>query len=233
MGPVVTPEGTVALICAAEPILKVEAFTPCKVTAVAPEELLPVIVTTDRAWRLVGRKLVIVGGGMTVKLATLWPVPLVVVTLMGPVVAPAGTVAVICDEEFTVGLEEAVPLKATPVTLTKFAPVMTTLLPIAPLPGLNPLITGSVVTVKSEALWAVPFGVVTEIFPDVAPEGTVAVIWVAELTVNVFRAVPLNFTLVAPVKVAPEMVKTVPPFPLAGGTPVMAGLTRAVVIAGP
>src|SRR6266849_3320683 len=117
MGPVVTPEGEVALIWVAEPTLKVEAFTPLKVTAVAPEKLLPVIATTVPALPLVGTKLVIVGAGITVKLAALWPVPLVVVTLMGPVVAPAGTEAVICDEEFTVGLEEAVPLKATPVTL--------------------------------------------------------------------------------------------------------------------
>src|SRR5258707_9277799 len=104
MGPVVTPEGAVALICVAEPTLKVEAFTPLKVTAVAPERLLPLIAITVPALPLAGRKLVIVGAGMTVKLAVLWPDPLDVVTLMGPVVALAGTEAVICDGEFTVGL---------------------------------------------------------------------------------------------------------------------------------
>src|SRR5258708_4923757 len=157
-------------------MMKVEALAPLNVTAVAPAKLLPVTITTVPALPFVGTKLVIVGAGITVKLAALTPEPLVLVTLIGPVVAPAGTVAVICDEEFTTGPAEGAPLKATAVTLTKLAPVMTTLLPIPPLLGLKPLITGIVVTVKSEALWDVRLGVVTEIFPVVAPEGTVAVI---------------------------------------------------------
>ena len=48
-------------------------------------------------------------------------------------------------------------------------------------------------TVKLVALFAVPPGVVTEIFPVTAPGGTVVVICVSELTVNVAVLVP-NFT---------------------------------------
>ncbi len=49
--------------------------------------------------------------------------------------------------------------------------------------------------VNGSALWLVPFGVVTLIRPVVAPFGTVAVIRVAEFTVN-DELLPLNFTAV-------------------------------------
>ena len=67
-----------------------------------------------------------------------------------------------------------------------------------------------------------PPGVVTEIFPVVAPAGTVAVIFVSELTVKV-AALPLNFTDVAPVRVVPVMVTEVPTAPLVGVKLVMPG----------
>ena len=51
---------------------------------------------------LVGEKLVIVEGAPTVKLVALVAVPESVVTLIGPVVAPDGTLAVICVSESTV-----------------------------------------------------------------------------------------------------------------------------------
>ncbi len=63
---------------------------------------------------------------------------------------------------------------------------------------------------------AVPPGVVTAIVPVVAPVGTVAVIWVAELTVNAVAAVPLNLTAVAPVRFEPLIVTVVPTGPLPG-----------------
>ena len=50
---------------------------------------------------------------------------------------------------------------------------------------------------KLFALVAVPLAVVTAILPVFAPAGTVATIFVAELTVN-FALVPLNVTAVAP-----------------------------------
>ena len=69
------------------------AALPLNSTAVAPLKFVPVIVTLAPTAPLVGVKLAIVGAGMTVKLAALIAVPPSVVTLTGPVVAPAGTVA--------------------------------------------------------------------------------------------------------------------------------------------
>ena len=69
------------------------APVPLKVTAVAPVKFVPLIVTLVPSGPLVGVKLVIVGAGITVKLLVLVAVPPGVVTLSGPVVAPAGTVA--------------------------------------------------------------------------------------------------------------------------------------------
>ena len=69
---------------------------PLNFTAVAPVKLAPVIITFVPTGPLVGEKLVIEGAGtVTVKLVELVPVPFAVVTLIGPVVAPVGTVAVI------------------------------------------------------------------------------------------------------------------------------------------
>ena len=67
---------------------------------------------------------------------------------------------------------------------------------------------GAAETVNEAVLVPVPAGVVTATGPVVAPVGTVAVIWVSEVTVNV-AVVPLNFTAVAPVKPLPVMVTEV------------------------
>ncbi|MCX6915689.1 MAG: hypothetical protein NT167_22030 [Verrucomicrobia bacterium] len=147
-GPVVTPAAAVAIIWLAELTLKDAAFKALKVTAVAPLKLVPLMVTTVPALPLAGVKLVMVGTVTTVKLPALWAVPLAVVTLIGPVVALAGTVAVIWADELTAGLTAETPLKVTPLTLTKFAPMMVTLLPTGPLAGVNPLMTGPVATVQ-------------------------------------------------------------------------------------
>ena len=69
---------------------KLAAFTPLNVTAVAPVKFAPVIVTLAPSAPLVGVKLAIVGA--TEKLTALFTLPPGVVTLSGPVVAPAGTV---------------------------------------------------------------------------------------------------------------------------------------------
>ena len=72
----------------------------------------------------------------TVKLVALFAgPPPVVVTCSGPVVAPVGTVAVICVAELTTYVVAAVVLNITDVVHPKFVPVMTTLAPTAPLVG--------------------------------------------------------------------------------------------------
>jgi hypothetical protein len=67
---------------------------PLNRTVVAPVKFVPLIVTVAPTAPLVGLKLVIVGGlATTVNALALVAVPPGVVTLSGPVVAPAGTVA--------------------------------------------------------------------------------------------------------------------------------------------
>jgi hypothetical protein len=87
--------------------------------------------------------------GATVKLAALVAVPPGVVTLSVPLVALAGTVAVICV------LKSTWNAAANPLSLT------VTLAPITPLAGAKLVIRGA--TVKLVALVAVPPGVVTAI----------------------------------------------------------------------
>ena len=76
--------------------MNVVALVPLNLTDVAPVRFVPVITTEAPTGPLVGAKLVIVGAPVaTVKLLALVAVPPGVVTEIGPVVAPAGTVAVI------------------------------------------------------------------------------------------------------------------------------------------
>ncbi|MBZ5544248.1 MAG: hypothetical protein LAO07_11310 [Acidobacteriia bacterium] len=162
----------------------------------------------------------------TVKLLELVAVPAGVVTLIGPVVAPLGTEAVIWVSEFTVNAAD-VPLKATEVAPVSADPEIVTLVPTDPLVGENELMLGGTVTVKLLELVAVPLGVVTLIEPVVAPLGTDVAIWVSEFTVNC-AGVPLKATLVAPVNPAPLIVTLVPTVPLVGENVLMLGGTVTV-----
>jgi hypothetical protein len=107
---------------------------------------------------------------LTVNALPLVPVPPGVVTVNGPVVAPAGTVAWITVADVTVNVA-AVPLNRTAVAPVKFAPVIVTLAPTSPLVGVKLVILGA--TVKLAALVAAPPGAVTLSGPVVAPAGTV------------------------------------------------------------
>ena len=70
------------------------AAVPLNQTVDAPVKFVPLIVTLVPTGPLAGAKLVIVGAlAVTVKLVALVAVPPAVVTLTGPVAAPAGTVA--------------------------------------------------------------------------------------------------------------------------------------------
>jgi hypothetical protein len=161
---------------------------------------------------------------LTVKVPTLVAVPAPVLTLIFPVVAPAGTMALSLVGESTVTLLDRVPLKVTPGAPVKLAPLTITIVPITPLDGVKLVIRGA--TRKLAALVAVPPGVVTAIGPLVAPAGTIAVIWPAESTVKP-ACLPLNFTAVAPVKLVP-LTTTAVPTPRSGETPVIVGATCTV-----
>ena len=111
-----------------------------------------------------------------------------------------------------------VPFNATAVAPVKFVPVMLTVVPAMPFAGEKLVIVGAGtadVTVKFEVELALPFGVVTEIFPVVAPLGTVAVIWLPLFTRNV-APVPLNETAEVPVRFSPVIVTEAPVLPLVG-----------------
>lgn len=215
--PVVVPVATVAVICAALFTVNDDAGVPLKLTAVAPVKFVPATTTAVPTGPVVGLKPEIVGGdGITVKFAAEVAVPPAVVTETFPVVVALATVAVICVALFTVKDEAALPLNATAVAPLKLVPVITTLAPTNPLTGLKLEIVGAGgSTEKLAAEVPVPLGVVTEIFPVVAPLGTGAVIWVALSTVNV-AAVPLKLTAVAPVKFVPLITTLAPTTPLAG-----------------
>jgi hypothetical protein len=153
------------------------------------------------------------GADVTVKLEALVAVPSSVVTEMEPVLAPAGTVAVIVPELFTVNVV-ALPPNETAVAPLKFVPVIVTPDPIPPKVGANELMAGVIVKRVVVAIAPLP-GVVMEIGPVVAPVGTVVVIVPEGLTVKA-AATPLNETAVAPAKAVPVIVTLVPTGPKVG-----------------
>src|SRR5207253_4776508 len=145
----------------------------------APATPLPVSRVLVPAGPLMGANEVMLGTTVTVKLVALVPVPAAFVTVIFPLVAPVGTVALICVSEFTVNVVAAVLLKLTPVAPVKPVPVSVTLVPVGPLGGANEVISGAEFTRKLVALVPVPAAFVTVIFPLVAPVGTVALICVS------------------------------------------------------
>ena len=89
--PEVAPAGTVAVIVASS-LTTNSALVPLNVTEVAPVKPEPnkVVVPPVPPWSGV-KKLITGGGTTTVKFVPLVPVPLGVVTVIGPVVARVGT----------------------------------------------------------------------------------------------------------------------------------------------
>ena len=152
-------------------------------TAVAPVNRVPVRVTVAPTPPLAGVKLVRIGAATKVRLEGLVAVPPTVVTVIVPVVAPAGTTAVIEVALTTVKLLAAVPLNWTAVAPVKTVPARVTVVPTPALAGVKLVMVGAATKVKLLALVAVPPGVVTVIFPVVVPEGTTAVMEVALTTV--------------------------------------------------
>jgi len=174
--PVVAPEGTTA-VTDVDVFDEKLAVVPLNLTDDTLVRPVPVMTTLVPTGPLVGVNDVIVGRGATVKLVELltWEKP-DVVTRTGPVVAPVGTIAVICVAEFTVTLVAVVELNTT-VAPQRFVPVMMTLVPTGPLTGKNEPIVGAVaaVTSKLAALSSFPSVFATLMGPSTAPHGTTAV----------------------------------------------------------
>jgi len=218
MRPLLAPAGTAVVIFTAETTVKL-ASAPLNATDVAPVKLAPLIATLVPVVAADGVKLVILGA--TVNAVVLEPVPAGATTLIGPVVALAGTVAVICALESTWNVAR-MPLNRTAVAPVKFAPDITTLAPTAPPAGVKPVMRGA--TANAVALAAEPNGVVTVMGPVVAAAGTVAVVLVEVLIVKA-AVVPLKATDVAPARFVPLIVTAVPGAPLAGEMLVIDGGT--------
>ena len=157
------------------------------------------------------------------------PVPAAVVTLMVPVVAPLGTVALMEVAEVRVTAVAATPLNVTEVALPRLVPVSVTTVPTTPEVGVKLVIVGGPITVKLLALVAVPPSVVTVTLPVVAPAGIVAVICVAETTVKATPATPLNATALAFVRFVPVRVTTAPTIPEVGASAVTVGAGTVTV----
>ena len=127
----------------------------------------------------------------------------------------------------------AVPLKETVVAPVRLVPVIVTLAPTGPAGGVKFVIVGAAAeTVKVPAELVVPFGVVSAIFPVVAPAGTVAVICVALFTAKV-EAVPLKVSEVVPVRCVPVITTLVPAVPDCGVKELMVGAAADGVVAVP
>ncbi len=110
-------------------------------------------------------------------------VPTGFVTLIGPVVAPVGTVVAICESDVTENTAET-PLNFTPVTPVKFEPLSVTADP----DWVDRRRERREHRQSDDEVRRADTGglidVVTVILPEVAPAGTVAVICVGEFTDN-------------------------------------------------
>ena len=98
-------------------------------------------------------------GTMTVKAVALVAVPPGVVTARGPLVAPAGTTKVMVVPFTTAKPVMAAPFRVTAVAPVKLVPVIVTVAPTNPLPGVKLVMVGAgAVTVKVAAAEVPPPG---------------------------------------------------------------------------
>src|SRR5947207_9752636 len=150
------------------PVTVTVLVPPAVPLMVTPAAVKPLTGLLNTAVKLIGELLVgsawpaawsivTVGGVVspTVKLAALLAVPPGVVTLIGPLVAPAGTVVVIAVAEFTVKLALTL-LNSTAVAPLKLVPLIVTLVPTGPLLGVKLVIVGGLVIETVTAIgWVV------------------------------------------------------------------------------
>jgi hypothetical protein len=230
--PVAAPVGTVATIEVALQLPIVVAVVPLNFTVLAPcvaPKFAPVIVTDAPTAPDVGETLVMLGEATTLKLTPLLFTPLAFTTTL-PVVAPVGTVATI-----EVALQLPIVVAVVPLNFTvlvpwvdpKFAPVIVTDAPTAPVVGERLVILGAATTVNDTPLLAL-LPTVTTTLPVVAPVGIVATIEVALQLPIVVAVVPLNFTVLVPCvapKFNPVIVTDAPTAPEVGDRLLMLGNT--------
>jgi hypothetical protein len=233
--PVVAPVGTGTLMLVALQLVGV-ADVPLNFTVLVPcvaPKFVPAIVTGVPTTPDTGFRLVMLGTGtVTVKLTPLLTAPPTITTTF-PVVAPAGTGAVILVALQPVGAA-ATPPNVTvlvPCDVPKFTPAIVTGVPTTPLDGFKLVMLGpGTVTAKLTPLLAAP-PTVTTTLPVVAPVGTGTPMLVALQLVGV-AAIPLNLTELVPCvapKLVPLIVTGVPTNPDVGFKLVMLGAGTVTV----
>jgi hypothetical protein len=209
------------------------AVVPLNLTVLVPwvaPKFVPVIVTAVAIGPLVGDRLVILGGTVTVKVTPLLASELTVTTTV-PVVAPDGTGTTILVLDQLVGVA-VVPLNLivlVPFVAPKFVPVTVTDVATGPLVGDRLVMLGATVTVKLTPALARP-PTVTTTLPVVAPDGTGTTMLVFDQVVGV-AVVPLNVIVLVPFvapKFVPVTVTDVPTGPLVGERLVMLGVAGTV-----
>src|SRR5919204_3469247 len=149
-------------------------------------------------------------------------------TVICPLVAPSGTVNRNDADDTRWKTVTLMPLSSSALTESRLAPDTVTTVPTGPFAGVKPEIVGGSETTKFATLVPVPSGVVTEILPVTAVDGTVNVSVLSSTGVNVAETDP-TLTAVAPVKLEPLTVTdVVPRTPLVGVNDVIFGETLNV-----
>jgi hypothetical protein len=139
-----------------------------------------------------------------------------------PVVEPSGTEVTMLVAVGVPIIVAVVPLNFTMLLaaiVLKFAPMIVTLVPTAPLVGVKLAIEGGTIMIKSVALVATCPLTSKVIFPVVAPVGTEVTMLVGVGVPIIGATVPLNFTMLLEVvvlKFVPVIVTVAPTIPLAG-----------------
>src|SRR5438445_937639 len=198
--PVVAAAGTTTPMLVGFQLLAAPAGAPLNVTVLVPcvaPKLVPEIVTKLPTGPEGGLMLVMLGGGSVTVKATAKLAPPFTVTTTYPVVAPAGTGAIMLVSLQNVGVA-ATPPNVTvlvPWVAPKVVPVIVTGVPTGPEAGLKLVIIGCV-TVKVTPLLATPSSVTTT-GPVVAPDGT-NVPTLVGLKLVTAAPTPLNETVGAP-----------------------------------
>ena len=215
---VTAPLGTVAEMWVLERTLN-GAGLVANLTLVAPQKPDPVSVTERPVIPDVGVNEEIVGAmlAVTVKACALRTVPvgaLVLVTVIGPLLAPDGTGAFSSLVDTSVALEAAVPLNFAVELELNPTPVMATTVPAGPQLGPNPVIDSG--TVKLLLLVPVPAASVTDSLPVTAPLGTTAFSLVVDTNVADDGVLVPNSTFAPGTKLVPVTVTLVPVIPDVG-----------------
>ena len=186
------------------------AAVPPKLTELAQDKFVPVMITTPEVESDVGVNDEMVGAAaVLVNVATDVAVLTGLVTDTVPE-PPQGTTAVMLVALTALNVVAATPPKLTAEAQVKFVPVMVTVVPGAAAVGVNEVTVGAETVYVKPAKLPVPYWLVTETLPEAEPQATTAAIVVALVTVKDVAAVPPKLTAVAEQKLLPVMVTVLP-----------------------